>query len=128
MCYLDDILIYSTKEKEHEDHVRKVLQRLQEFGLCCKAEMCQFSVSEVGFLGFIINSYAIGMESDRISTIEDWPTPKSVRDVQVLLGFANFYRRFIMKYAKVTLPLTELLKETVTSNTPQTSQKSNKPT
>jgi hypothetical protein len=40
ICYLDDILIYSTNEKEHEDHVPKVLQRLQEFGLCCKAEKC----------------------------------------------------------------------------------------
>jgi len=128
MCYLDDILIYSTNEKEHEDHVRKVLQRLQEFGLYCKAEKCQFGVSGVGFLGFIINSDRIGMESDRISTIEDWPTPKSVLDVLVLLGFANFYRRFIRKYAKVTLPLTELLKKTETSNAQKTSQMSNKAT
>ena len=50
------------------------------------------------------------MESDRISTIEDWPTPESVQDVQVLLGFANFYRRFIRKYAKVTAPRSNLLK------------------
>jgi len=91
VCYLDDILIYSTIEKEHEDHVRKVLQRLRVFSLHCKAEKCQFSVSEVGFLEFIINSDGIGMESDRISTIEDWSTPKSIQDVQVLLGFTNFY-------------------------------------
>jgi hypothetical protein len=49
------------------------------------------------------------MESDRISTIEDWPTPKSIRDVQVLLGFLNFYRRFIRKYAKVAAPISNLL-------------------
>jgi hypothetical protein len=110
VCYLDDILIYSTNEKEHEDHVRKVLQRLREFGLYCKAEKCQFRVREAGFLGFVINSDGIGMESDRISTIEDWPTPESVRDVQVLLGFRNFYRRFIRKYAKVTAPMSNLLK------------------
>jgi len=128
VCYLDDILIYSTNEKEHEDHVRKVLQRLQEFGLYCKAKKCQFGVSEVGFLGFNINSDGIGMESDGISTIEYWPTPKSVWDVQVLLGFANFYRRFIRKYAKFTLPLTELLRKAETPNAPKTSQKSNKPT
>jgi hypothetical protein len=90
VCYLDDILIYSTNEKLHEDHVRKVLLRLPEFGLYCKSEKCQFGVSEVGFHGFIINSDGIGMESDRISTIEDWPTLKSVRDVQVLLGYVNF--------------------------------------
>jgi hypothetical protein len=55
------------------------------------------------------------MESEQISSIEDWLTPKSVRDVQVLLGFTNFYRRFIRKYAKVTLPLPELLKKTEAS-------------
>jgi len=88
-----------------------VLQRLKEFGLYCKAEKCQFGVPEVGFLGFVITPDGVGMESDRISTIEDWPTPKSIRDVQVLLGFTNFYRRLIRKYAKVTLPLTELLQK-----------------
>ena len=56
------------------------------------------------------------MESDLISTIEDWPTPKSVRNVQVLLGLTNFYQIFIRKYAKVTLPLTELLKKSETSS------------
>jgi len=112
VCYLEDILIYSTNEDDHEDHVRKVLERLWEFGLYCKAEKCQFGLSEVAFLGFIINSEGVGMESDRISTIEDWPTPKSVRDVQVLLGFTNFYRRFIRKYAKVMTPILDLLKTT----------------
>jgi len=85
LCYLDDILIYSTNKKEHEEHVRKVLERLREFGLYCKAEKCEFGVSEIGFLQFVINSEGIGMESDRISTIEDWPIPKSVREVHVLL-------------------------------------------
>ena len=86
-----------------------MLERLREFGLYCKAEKCQFGVSEVGFLGFVIDSEGIGMESDRISTIEDWPTPKSIRDVQVLLGFTNFYRRFIPTYAKVAAPITNSL-------------------
>jgi len=112
VCYLDDILIYSTNEKLHKEHVRQVLQRLEEFGLYCKAKKCQFGVSEVGFVGFVITPEGVGMESDRISTIEDRPTQKSIRDVQVLLGFMNFYRRFIRNYAKVTLPLTELLKKT----------------
>jgi len=109
LCYLDDILIYSTNEKEHEEHVRKLLERLREFGLYCKAEKCQFGVSEVGFLRFVIDSEGIGMESDGISTIDDWPTPKSIRDVQVLLGFTNFYRWFIQKYAKVAALITNLL-------------------
>jgi len=109
ICYLDDIFIYSTNQKVHEDHVRQVLQRSMEFGLYCIAKKCQFGVLEVGFMGFVITPDRFGMESDWISNIEDWPTPKSMRDVQVLVGFTNVYRRFIRKYAKVTLPLTELL-------------------
>jgi hypothetical protein len=97
MCYINDILIYSTNEDDHEDHGRKVLERLREFELDCKAEKCQFGLSYVGFLGIIINSEGVGIESDRICTIEHWPTPKSVRVVQVLLGFTNLYRRFIRK-------------------------------
>ena len=119
VCYLDDILIYSTNEKEYDEHVRKVLERLQEFGLYCKAEKCQFGVLEVGYLGFVISSEGVGMETDRISTIEDWPPPKSVHDMQVLLGFTNFYRRFIRKYAKVTFPLIELLKKAETTREPK---------
>jgi len=115
VCDLDDLLIYSANEKEHEELVRQVLQRLKDFGLYCNAEKCQFGVSEVGFLVFDITPDGVGMESDRISTIEDWPTPKSVRDVQVLRGFTNFFRRFIWKYANVTLPQTELLKKTEAS-------------
>jgi hypothetical protein len=49
------------------------------------------------------------MASDCIS-IEDWPTPEYVRDLQVLLGFTNFNRLLIRKYAKVTMPISDLLK------------------
>jgi hypothetical protein len=110
MCYLDDILIYSTNENEHKDQVRKVLQCIEEFGLYCKAEMCQFGAQEVGSARFVTNSYAIDVESDRISRIENWPTPEFVQDVQVLHGFTNLYRRFIRKYAQVTAPISNLLK------------------
>jgi len=87
-----------------------VLERLRQFGLDCKAEKCQFEASKIGFLRFIFSSAGVGMESDRISTIEDWPTPESIRDVQVFLGFTNFYRQFIRKYAKETTPISDLLK------------------
>jgi hypothetical protein len=109
VCYLEDILIHWTNEKEHEEHVRQVLRRLKEFSLHCKSEKCQFGVSEVRFLGFVFTPNGVGMESDRISTIGDWLTAKIFTDVQVLLGFTNIYRRFIGKYTKVTLPLQEIL-------------------
>jgi hypothetical protein len=75
-----------------------VLEWLREFGLSFKPEKCHFGVTEVGFLGFVISPDGISIESDSILMIKDWPTPESVRDVQVLLGFTNFYWRFIRKY------------------------------
>ncbi|KAG1018673.1 hypothetical protein G6F43_014380 [Rhizopus delemar] len=51
------------------------------------------------------------MDQSKVSTITAWPTPKSVHDVQVFLGFANFYRRFIKDYSKLTLPITALTKK-----------------
>ena len=110
VCYVEDILSHSTNEKQHEDHIRKVLQCLQEFGLHCKAEKSQFGVSDVGFLGFVVKEDGIDMESDCISPIEDLPTRELVRDVQAPLGFPNFYRRFIQKYAKVMAPIWNLRK------------------
>jgi len=86
--------------------------RLSQFCLSFKGEKCQFGVSEVSFLGFVLTWDWIGMQSDGIGTIEHWPTPTSFRDVQVLLGSSNSYWRFIRKYAKVMLPLTELLRMT----------------
>jgi len=114
LCSLYDILILSANEKEYEEHVRQMLQRLKEFGLYCKAKKCQFGVLEVGFLVFVLTPDGVGMESDRISTIEDLLTPQSVCDVLELLGYTNFYRRFIRKYAQVTFPVPELLKKAQT--------------
>lgn len=111
ICYLDDILIYSTDVKVHRDHVTRVLGKLREHGLYAKASKCEFSVTKTGFLGFVISTTGVSMEEDRIASIEDWPTPTCIRDIQVLLGFTNFYRRFIKRYAKVTAPISDLLKK-----------------
>ena len=92
MCYLNDILIDSTNKEELEEQVRRVLEWLREFGLYNEAKKCHFGVSEVGFLEFVISPDGSAMESDHISMIEDWPTPESVQDVQVIPRFNHFYQ------------------------------------
>ena len=62
------------------------------------------------------------MEEERIEAVKSWPEPKSVRDIQVFIGFANFYRRFIQGFSKIAAPLTSMLKTSLTVSTP--SQKS----
>lgn len=110
IVYLDDILIFSENEEEHEDHVKQVLAKLLEWRLFCKLEKCRFSVKEVEFLGYIVSDQGIAMDQARVSSITEWPTPKSIREVLSFLGFCNFYRRFICSYSDIALPMTNSTK------------------
>ncbi len=109
IVYLDDILIYSTNEEEHRKQVRLVLERLRSAQLYAKAEKCEFHRAEIEFLGYIISPSGVNMDSKKVSAITSWPVPKSVHDIQVFLGLANFYRRFVKGFSKIALPLTALL-------------------
>ena len=118
VVYLNDILIYSSTREEHLRHVREVFTRLRCFGLYANAGKCKFLMPEVDFLGFIVGRKGIRMDPERVKTIENWPRPKNIYDVQVFLGFVNFYRRFIEGYSHIARPLSDLLKtgSTVTLN------------
>lgn len=113
VVYLDDILIFSDNQELHESHVKKVLEKLRAAGLYVKAQKCEFDVPEVGFLGFRIGRSGVSMDPAKVSCILNWPVPTSVHDIQVFLGFANFYRHFIHNYSRITAPLTSLLKKSV---------------
>lgn len=101
-------MIYSANPKDHEKHVKEVLRRLQEHHLYLKISKCFFSVDTVPYLGMVISPKGISMEEQKIKAIEEWPRPKTVKEVQSFLGFANFYRRFIPDYSSVARPLHDL--------------------
>jgi hypothetical protein len=109
VAYMNDIMIYSTTREEHAKHVRMVLDRLRQYSLYVKLSKCEFGVTEVDFLGYRIGVAGVSMDPRRVRTIVDWPKPESYRDVQVFLGFANFYRRFIHRYSAITAPIIDLL-------------------
>ncbi|KFY17373.1 hypothetical protein V491_05014, partial [Pseudogymnoascus sp. VKM F-3775] len=112
VIYLDDILVFSEDPEEHIASVRRVLDRLRTHRLYANLAKCAFREREVEFLGFLIGPYGITMDPSRVATVSEWPTPKSTWDVQVFLGFANFYRRFIEGYSRIAGPMTDLLKTT----------------
>lgn len=90
VVYLDDILIYSQNLKEHRRHVRLV-------------------TTSTTFLGFVVSTSGISMDSAKVSAITEWRTPNNLKELQSFLGFANFYRRFIEGYSQRVKPLTKLL-------------------
>ena len=112
-AYLDDILIYLNNELEHEFHVRKVLQRLRDAGLQVDLKKCEFSVTRTKYLGFIISTEGIEVDPDKVSVIQQWQAPDTVRGVQSFLRFCNFYRRFIRDYGVIAKPLIHLTRTNV---------------
>ena len=111
IVYLDDILIYiEDPGHAHVDAVWSVLDILKKHGLYANLKKCCFHKDEVFFLGYVASAQSIRMEDERIEAFRNWPEPKSVRDIQVFLGFANFYCCFIWGFSKIASPLTSMLR------------------
>jgi len=108
VIYLDDILIYSDNMDNHKKHVKEVLKRLRENRLYASPTKCVFHQDRIEFLGFVLGVDGLRIDESKTQTIQNWPTPRRVKDVQSFLGFANFYRHFIDNYAEITSPLTRL--------------------
>ena len=118
IVYLDDILIYTEDSGQgHVEAVMWVLENLRKNGLFANLKKCRFHQDEVRFLGYVVSGQGIRMEEERTEAVKNWPEPKSVRDVQVFMGFANFYRRFIRGFSKIAAPLTSMLKTNLVANT-----------
>ncbi|EFQ85321.1 hypothetical protein PTT_19763, partial [Pyrenophora teres f. teres 0-1] len=108
MAYLDDVIIFSETREEHDDHLLRVVTRLSNAGLPMDILKSEFLQEEVKFLGLIITPNGIKMDPEKVSAIQDWLLPKTLKDVQAFLGFANFYRRFIYGFSDIAKPLTHL--------------------
>lgn len=111
ICYLDDILVYSSNPEEHEKDVRDVLSALDMAKLKLKPEKCRYHTKEVTFLGYVITTQGIKMDPSKVSSILTWSSPTTVKETQSFLGFANFYRRFIKDYSKIAAPITALTRK-----------------
>ncbi|QRW22954.1 Reverse transcriptase (RNA-dependent DNA polymerase) [Rhizoctonia solani] len=111
VIYLDDILIFSKKPKDHPVHVRGVLCRLMKNQLFCKLSKCHFHVTTVDYLGIVISLAGFSMDQKKIEAVTSWPIPKTVKQVQAFLGLVNYLRRFIPNFSSVAQPLHNLTRK-----------------
>ncbi|KAL0162053.1 hypothetical protein M9458_041449, partial [Cirrhinus mrigala] len=111
IVYMDDILVYSNSYAEHVQHVRSVLQRLVQHKLYAKEDKCQFHQQSIAFLGYIISPEGVAMDETKVRAIQNWPQPRTLKELQRFLGFSNFYRRFIRNFSSVAAPLTAMVKK-----------------
>lgn len=112
LVYLDDILIYSKTKEEHEEHLRKVLQRLKDNHLYGRIRKCLFFVDTIEYLGHIISPDGIRANPELVQAVARFPQPHSLKALQSFLGLANYYRKFIKNYSKIVVPLTNIIGKT----------------
>ena len=107
--YIDDVLVASTNEEEHQRHLRLVFERLSEHGIIINPHKCRFGVAELDFLGYHISRHGIAPLSDKVQAIQDFPQPQSQRQLRQFIGMVNFYHRFVPHCAALMQPLHSLL-------------------
>ncbi|KAJ0615087.1 putative nucleotidyltransferase, Ribonuclease H [Helianthus annuus] len=104
IVFIDDILIYSKSQEEHEQHLRLILKLLRNEQLYAKFSKCDFWLREVHFLGHVVNKDGIHVDPAKIDSIKNWPTPKTPTEVRQFLGLAGYYRRFIKGFRRLLNP------------------------
>jgi hypothetical protein len=108
MVFIDDILMYL---KSTEEHLRVVLQWLRDHQLYAKFSKCEFWINEVSFLGHVTSPEGIVVCPGKVRDVLDRQPPTSITQVRNFLGLAGYYRRFILKFSKISKSITELLKK-----------------
>ena len=114
MCvpYLDDIIVFSATFDEHISHLRKVLQRLKEHGVKLKPKKCSMFKREFLFFGRIVSAEGYTLDPSTVAPVLRLKEtlPKTMKDVRTLMGFLNFYRRYIENFSSIAKPIYDLLK------------------
>nr|GEU82215.1 reverse transcriptase domain-containing protein [Tanacetum cinerariifolium] len=106
-----NILIYSKNEKEHEKHLKAILELLKEEKLYAKFSKCEFWIPKVQFLDHVIDSIGIHVNPAKIESIKDWASPKMPTEICQFLGLAGYYRRFIEGLSKIAKSMTKLMQK-----------------
>ena len=109
-AYIDDILIASDNEENHEQDLEALLKILNENNLHLSLHKCSFFQKEISFLGHLINDKGLTPLPEKVSAIANFPLPNTLGNVRRFLGLINFYHRFIKNCAEILQPLNQLMK------------------
>ena len=113
IVFVDDILIYSQSEREHEYHLRIVLQLLRDHQLYAKFSKYEFWLTKVRFLGHVVSASSGLVDPEKVESVMSWERPKSVFEIRSFLGLAGYYKRFIEDFSRLAAPMTSLTRKEV---------------
>jgi len=110
VLYLDDIQIYSENVDDHSNLDQKDLLLLEQHDLAVSLKKSVSYEEQAEFLGYIVKTSGVTISDRKVKSVQNWVHPRWVKEVLILIGFANFYRRLIKGFTKVYKPITETLK------------------
>ena len=111
IVYLEDILVISQTEEKHLNHLRYVLERLQQEKLLGNKKKCTFMKTELVYLGFVISRDGLIMDLEKVQAIIDWTSPRNIFEVRSFQGLASFYRKFIKNFSGICASIVETIKK-----------------
>ena len=94
VVFVDNILIYSQSEWEHEYHLRIVLQFVRDHQMYAKFSKCEFWLTEVRFLGHVVLASEVSVNQEKVEAVISWERPKLVIEIHSFLGLPGYYKRF----------------------------------
>ena len=109
VCLMDGVLVFGKNQAEHDEHLEAVLKRLVSAGVTLNTNKCEFSKSELKFLGHIVNQHGVQADLDKAKAILKIQPPKNISEMRRFVGTTNQLSKFVPCSAELMKPLTELL-------------------
>ena len=108
LVYLDDIIVHAASFEDHIENLCRVLERLRQANLKLNPKKCRLFRQQVQLLGYTVSKHGISADQEKVKAVQNWPRPRSVREVRSFMGLCTYYRRVVPGFANLAKPLHQL--------------------